>query len=78
MDAETQLPLQVSGKEIAVEKSFTAEKDSMELPVEFRFDASECAGKTIVVYERLFLGEKEISVHTDLNDEKTDGYISTA
>ena len=70
MDAETQLPLQVSGKEIAVEKSFTAEKDSMELPVEFRFDASECAGKTIVVYERLFLGEKEISVHTDLNDKK--------
>ena len=70
MDAETQLPLQISGKEIAVEKSFTAEKDSMEIPVEFRFDASACAGKTIVVYERLFLGEKEISIHTDLNDKK--------
>ena len=70
MDAETQLPLQVSGKEITLEKTFTAEKDSMEVSMEIHFDASACAGKTIVVYERLFLGEKEISVHTDLNDKK--------
>ena len=70
MDAETQLPLQISGKEITLEKTFTAEKDSMEVSMEIHFDASACAGKTIVVYERLFLGEKEISVHTDLNDKK--------
>lgn len=57
------------GKEITKEVTFTPEKSDGTVDVEFTFDSSELAGKTVVVFEKAFYGETEIASHEDINDE---------
>jgi|GEM_PF-1568289 len=69
MDKSTEKPLLVSGKEITAEKSFVAKKANGTIELEFTFDSSVLQGKEIVVFERLYLDEREIVVHEELDDK---------
>ena len=57
------------GKEITKEVTFTPEQADGTIDVEFSFDSSDLAGKTVVVFEKAFYGETEIASHEDLSDE---------
>lgn len=69
MDKETGKALLVNDKEVTVTKEFTAEKTSGNVDVAFTFDASALDGKEVVVFEKLYKGNKELAVHTDINDK---------
>lgn len=49
--------------------TFTPEKSDGTEKVEFTIDTSKLAGKTIVVFEKLYLGNVPVASHEDLNDE---------
>ena len=55
MDKDTKKPLQNGGKDITVEAVFTPETADGTVDVEFTFSAKEFAGKTMVLFEKLYL-----------------------
>ena len=73
-DVETGLPLREgnsqTGKLLQSEKEFVATDSAMDVEMDVSFDAENFAGQTIVVFERLYEGDVEISTHTDLKDTK--------
>lgn len=68
MDKSTGEPLLVDGKEVTGEAKFVPEAEQGTVDVEFTFDASALAGKTIVVFEKLFYDGREIATHADIED----------
>ena len=70
MDKETGRPLGITG-----ETSFTAEKPSGSVDIEFTFDSTLLSGRTIVAFETLKYKEKEIAVHADINDREQTVYV---
>ena len=46
--------------------------------VEFVFDGSNLAGKTLVAFEKLYYGDKLYAVHTDLEDEDQTIHVPSA
>lgn len=57
------------------DKTFTAESSSEEQSLTFKFDASKYAGKTLVVFEKLYRGDVLIGSHEDINDEGQSVYV---
>lgn len=55
------------GDPVTVTKRFTPKNSNGEVEVEIFFDASGLQGTDIVVFEELYLGEKKIAEHTDIN-----------
>ena len=80
MDAETGNAVRVpdkdgSRKKITGEAAFTAEKGTMTVPVPVALDARSLAGKTVVVFEQLFLAEEDgsrtpLAEHKEIADEE--------
>ena len=68
-DKETKRPLLVDGKEVSAKKTFVPDTKDGTIEVEFTFDASELAGKDLVVFQKLIKDNKEIAVHEDINDK---------
>ena len=60
MDQETKKELQINGKTVTAEKTFTAEKADGSVELEFTFDGSALAGKKIVVFEKLLFEGREV------------------
>lgn len=69
MDAETGEAIQIDGKPVTSEKTFTAKKSSGTVEVSFTFDASSLSGKTTVIFEELYQEDKQLAVHADLSDQ---------
>lgn len=70
MDAETGKPFAAKdNKAVTATASFKPEKADGQAQVIFEFDASACAGKTLVVFEKLKLEGEVIAVHEDLKDQ---------
>lgn len=69
MDAETGETIQIDGKPVTSEKTFTAKKSSGTVEVSFTFGASSLSGKTTVVFEELYQEDKQLAVHADLSDQ---------
>ncbi|MGC4019360.1 MAG: VaFE repeat-containing surface-anchored protein [Muricomes sp.] len=69
MDKATGQPLLIGGKEVTGETTFTAEKENGSVDITFTLDSSALAGKSVVVFERLYQNGDEIAVHTNINDE---------
>lgn len=69
MDKATGEPLKINGKEVISEKTFKAKKASGTVSITFTFDASNLKDKEVVVFERLYFGEREIAAHADLDDK---------
>ncbi|MEY8633466.1 VaFE repeat-containing surface-anchored protein [Anaerostipes hominis (ex Lee et al. 2021)] len=71
MDKSTGKALKVNGEEVTAEQIFTAEAESGTTNLAFTFDASDLAGKDLVVFEKLIDVESnmEIGRHEDINDK---------
>ncbi|MCI6652844.1 MAG: VaFE repeat-containing surface-anchored protein [Ruminococcus sp.] len=69
MDKATGEPLLIDEKEIRSETTFTPDEPSGSVTVEFTFDARYIKKDTdIVVFESLYSEDKELAVHTDIED----------
>lgn len=69
MDKETGEPLLVNDQQVTSEATFTPAEASGTIDVLFTFDASALTGKAVVVFETLYIGEEEVTSHTDIEDE---------
>lgn len=69
MDKETGEALLVDGETVTVEVTFRAPAETGSVPMAFTFDSSAMKGKAVVVFETLYLEEKEIATHADIEDE---------
>lgn len=58
-----------TGKEITGEVKFTAEQKDGSIDVTFNFTRADLAGRTVVVFEKLYRNEIEVTAHEDLSDE---------
>ena len=59
--------MEIDGETVTSELTFTPESTEGTVDVEFTFNATEAAGKTLVVFESLYYGEEEIASHQDLS-----------
>lgn len=69
MVKETKEPLKVNGKEVTSEKTFTAKTPDGTVELEYEFDSSALAGKTIVVFEDFYYNGINIYSHNNLEDK---------
>lgn len=69
MDKSSGAALLVDGQQVTAEKAFTPENASGSVEITFTFDASDFAGKSVVVFETLYHEGKEVAVHADITDE---------
>ncbi len=70
MDAKTGEPFKQGDKEISAEIAFTPDKPKGSVELSFEFDSSVLTeDTTLVAFETVFIGEKEVAVHADLKDE---------
>ncbi len=66
--------LLIDGKKITNDYEFTADKENMEVQIEFTFDGSTLGGKQLVTFEELYdmtnpEGPKKVTEHKDIKDE---------
>ena len=78
MDRSTGNPFLIEEKEITVEKNFVPETADGTEEVEFILNASALRNAEIVVFEKLFIQESEITSHEDLADESQTVRINMA
>lgn len=80
MDKETGEQLLIDGQPVTSEVKFTPEESSGTVEVSFTFNGSNLAGKTLVVFEKLYLisGDSEIPVasHEDLESTEQSVLLS--
>ena len=71
VDKATGQKVLIDGNEVTCEKNFTpsSPNDAEGEPVQFTFDATTLAGKTVVAFEFLYKGEDLIASHEDLDSE---------
>lgn len=70
MDKATGEKFLVGDKEVTAEAAFIPETADGEVTVTFHFDGSAITRKTeLVVFETLYMGDKEICAHADLEDK---------
>ena len=69
MVKETGKALQADGKDVVVEKRFTAETANGQVELDFTVDGSGLAGRTLVAFEECLLNGKVVAEHKDLEDE---------
>ena len=77
MDRSTNEPLLVDGKEIRAEKTFIPEEASGYVELEFTFNSSALIGKVVVVFEDLYIEEKQVATHADITDEDQTIYFAS-
>ncbi|MGE9896524.1 VaFE repeat-containing surface-anchored protein [Anaerovoracaceae bacterium SGI.195] len=75
MNKETGKPVLDNGKEITAEKEFTAETSSGFVNLEFIFNASALAGKTVVVFEDVYQDKIKVATHAEITDKEQSIYI---
>ena len=75
MVKETGLPLVVNGKTITATKEFVAEEANGSIDLEFVFDSSALAGKTLVAFETLEYQGITVGVHADIEDGDQSVYM---
>ena len=69
MDKATGEPLLISEKQITAEKTFTPEEPDGSVELAFTFDSTALKNPAVVVFERLYVSDKEVAAHTDINDK---------
>ena len=69
MDQTTGQPLVVNGKEVTSFCTFTPKAEDGTVDVTFNFDASDLAGKSVVVFEQLYRDKAIVASHEDIKDE---------
>ncbi|MBR3132190.1 VaFE repeat-containing surface-anchored protein [Candidatus Saccharibacteria bacterium] len=69
MDKSTSQPVVINNSTVEASLNINSATACGETMMTFTFDASELAGKEIVVFERLYDGNELIIEHADINDE---------
>ena len=69
MDKETNQPLIINKEEVKVSKTFTPTTSEGTVELVYELDASELAGKTIVVFEDIYYKGILVGIHADIEDE---------
>ena len=74
MIKEENAKLLIDDKEVTNDYEFTADKENMEVQIEFTFDGSTLGGKQLVTFEELYdmtnpEEPKKVTEHKDINDE---------
>lgn len=64
----------IDGEEVSNDYKFTADKENMEVQIEFTLDGSSLGGKQLVTFEELYdmsnpEEPKKVTEHKDINDE---------
>ena len=64
----------IDGKEVTSDYEFTADKEKMEVQIEFNFDGSSLGGKQLVTFEERYdmtnpQEPEKVAEHKDINDE---------
>lgn len=67
-DGETGEPVIIDGKPVEAETRFTPRQPEMAVDMDFTVDSAELAGRRLVIYEYLYLGETLLSSHEDKED----------
>ena len=76
MDAETEDPFQdASGNIVTVAKEYEAEAKEGSFIMTFEVNAEGFAGKKLVVFEELYLGEDLLAEHKDFGDDMQTVYL---
>ena len=70
MDRENGEVLHVDGKPVTAETCFVPEEKDGTAEVRFSFDATGLNGKSVVVFEKVYIGKTEILSHEDLEDQE--------
>ena len=70
MNRENGEVLHVDGKTVTAETCFVPEEKDGTAEVRFSFDATGLNGKSVVVFEKVYIGETEILSHEDLEDQE--------
>ena len=73
-DKSTGEKLLIDGSEVWADSKFTSVDNNMKTDVVFNFDASELAGKSVVLYEYMYIAGEEgnevlVASHEDINYE---------
>ncbi|KIQ91328.1 hypothetical protein RW25_06020 [Bacillus sp. L_1B0_8] len=69
MDKATNKPLQVDGKEVTSETTFTAKEKDGSVTLDFTFNASALEGKEVVVFEDVYQNDVLVATHADIQDK---------
>ncbi|MGE6553510.1 VaFE repeat-containing surface-anchored protein, partial [Bacillus mycoides] len=69
MDKATNKPLQVDGKEVTSETTFTAKEKDGSVMLDFTFNASALEGKEVVVFEDVYQNDVLVATHADIQDK---------
>lgn len=69
MDKSTGKELVVDGKTVTATKTFIPTAMSGTVDMEFTFNSSSLVGKSVVVFEYLYLDSKEVISHADIDDD---------
>jgi len=73
MDKDSKKPLQNDGRDITAEAEFTPETADGTVDVEFTFSAKEFAGKTMVLFEKLYLVKNADNADANPDDTSSKG-----
>ena len=68
MDAATGEALLADGEPVEAEVRFTPRQSETAVEMEFALDSLQFAGKRLVIYEYLYLGDTLLSSHDDIED----------
>jgi len=68
MDTETGQPLLIDDSEVTSEIDFIPENSNGVVLMEFMLDASGLSGKSVTVFENLYIGDIPIASHADIAD----------
>lgn len=69
MERETGQELLIEGKTVTKEMTFLAEAAAGSVELEFAFDSSMLEGRSVVVFERIYIEETELAAHADITDK---------
>ncbi|MCI9629240.1 MAG: VaFE repeat-containing surface-anchored protein [Eggerthellaceae bacterium] len=68
MHAQTGDPIKINGEDVIVRKDFVPVTTNGKITMTIPFNAVDFAGTDIVVYERMYLGDKLVGEHSDPSD----------
>lgn len=69
MDKTTGEPVEINGSQVKVTKTFKPQDTTGTVTVEFKLDASELGGTSVVAFEYIYLNNNLVSIHDNLDDE---------
>ena len=75
MNKGTKEAVSVDGAAVTAQKTFKAKLPDGETQLSFTFDAETLQGATTVVFEKLYVGDTNVTSHEDFKDEGQTVYI---